>query len=116
MASSFPDLDAFCSPFDARLAATGPPAIFLFDPEGKLRFDPEWTRDAYGRADRTALGEPYPCWVLAIDVDSGYVQLVMATSGGLAIDHERTRYRTFGDESAAREAFAALGRPPLARD
>lgn len=37
----------FASDFDARLFAEGPPAVFTLDPSGKLRVDPERTREGY---------------------------------------------------------------------
>lgn len=37
----------FASEWDEALARTGPPAIFTLDPEGKLRVDPERTREIY---------------------------------------------------------------------
>jgi hypothetical protein len=106
-------VDPFCSPFDAVLAADGPPALFLRDPEGLFRFDPEWTRDAWGRSNPV---ERRWCWVLARDRDSGYVQIVLATSPDLVADHPRLQLRVHGTLEAASEALARLGRPPLARD
>ena len=35
----------FASPFDERLWAEGPPALFTLDPRGELRVDPERTRE-----------------------------------------------------------------------
>jgi hypothetical protein len=37
----------FASPWDEALAASGLPALFTLDPEGKLRVDPERTREIY---------------------------------------------------------------------
>lgn len=106
----------FCSAFDERLAATGPPAIFLRDPEGLLRFDAEWTRDAWGRVGDAVESDAAPvrCWALARDRDSGYVLLVLATSPALLGVHPRLSFRTFDGPAAALAALAALGRPPLA--
>lgn len=105
--------DLFCNPFDARLAEDGPPALFLRDPEGKLRFDPEWTRDAYGRL---AVSERRWCWVLGRDRASGHVQLLLATSPDLVADHPRLQFRTFDDPAAAAEVLAAIGRPPVVKE
>jgi hypothetical protein len=108
----------FCSPFDERLAASGPPAVFLRDPEGLLRFDAEWTRDAWGRLEGRddPVASRSPCWALARDADSGYVQLVLATSPALlGDDHPRLSFRRFDDAASAIAALGALGRPPLAR-
>ena len=100
----------FCSPFDARLAAEGPPAIFLRDPEGMLRFDAEWTRDGWGRRP---IAERRWCWVLARDLGSGHVQLLLATSPDLVGEHPRLQFRTFGAREAAEEALRSIGRPPV---
>jgi hypothetical protein len=104
----------FCSPFDHALAIRGPGAVFLRDPEGLLRFDPEWTRDAWGRAR----GDPghEPRWVLARDRDSGYVLLVLVTSPALLADHPRLDLRSYPTADEARVALAALGRPPIATE
>lgn len=37
----------FASELDARLFAAGPPALFTLDPKGRLRVDPERTREIY---------------------------------------------------------------------
>ncbi len=37
----------FASPFDERLFEEGPPALFTLDPAGRLRVDPERTREGY---------------------------------------------------------------------
>jgi hypothetical protein len=104
--------DWFCSPFDALLATEGPPAVFLRDPEGLLRFDAEWTRDAYSRAPSPAHA---PCWGLARDRDSGYVQVVFATSPELLGTHPRLEFCTYPAREEVLAALAALGRPPIAK-
>ena len=68
----------FCSPWDEALARRGPPSVFLPDREGLLRFDADWTRDCWGRA-------PGPhvdgwTWLLLRDRDTGFVNLLLATS------------------------------------
>lgn len=109
----------FCSPFDALLAVQGPPAVFLRDPEGRMRFDAEWTRDAYGREESlsaqaaNATEQDRACWALARDRDSGYVQLVLVTSPLLLAVHPRLEFRRFGAREEALAALASLGRPPL---
>jgi len=42
-----PDLPPFACEYDEALAAYGPPSIFTLDPSGKLRVDPERTREIY---------------------------------------------------------------------
>lgn len=104
----------FCGPFDRALAASGAPAVFLVDNEGLLRFDADWTRDAWHRLGRI----PAPAgqtWFLARDRATGYVLLVMATSPELLADHPRLDARAFPDHAAAASALTALGRPPIAR-
>jgi hypothetical protein len=95
------DAGPFCSPFDRRLAEQGPPAVFLRDPEGRLRLDPEWTRDAWARLKGR---------------DSGYVQLVLATSPDLLAEHPRLQCRAFEEAHLAEEVLAALGRPPVVKE
>ena len=104
----------FCSPFDEALAAAGPAAVFLPDPEGALRFHPSWTRDAWGRA-----GGPHRhgwCWMLFRDRGTGYVQLALVTSPTLVAEHPRMDVRSFEDRDAAETARERFGNPPLASD
>lgn len=102
----------FCSPFDAALAAAGPAAVFLPDPEGALRFNPEWTRDCWGRA-------PGPhaqgwVWTLLRDRASGFVVFALVTSPTLLTEHPRLEVRGFDAREDALAARAAFGDPPLA--
>jgi hypothetical protein len=41
------DAGEFASEFDERLFREGPPALFTLDPSGRLRVDPERTREVY---------------------------------------------------------------------
>lgn len=100
----------YCSPFDEALASSGTAAVFLVDPEGLLRFDATWTRDAWGRSPGPH--EPGHTWLLARDRDSGFVFLVLATSPTLLTDHPRLDLRIAEDRAAAEAALAALGTPP----
>lgn len=111
----------FCSPFDEALAARGTPAVFLYDPEGRLRLDSEWTRDAYARGATADHDLPWGwLWVLARDRDSGYVQLVLVTSPALAHAHPigggRLDLRTFETRDEALNVLRGLGRPPIRRE
>lgn len=101
----------FCTPFDERLAREGPPAVFLTDHEGNLRFDSEWTRDAYSRV---VPGANAWTWVLARDRGTGHVQLVLATSPELLASHPRLDVRQFADRAEAVAVLERLGRPPIA--
>lgn len=107
-------MDTFCNPFDELLAQAGPPAVFLLDREGMLRFDETWTRDAWGRA-------PGPhgfgrSWRLLRDHDTGYVTLVLVTSPTLLREHPRAEVRSFEGRAEAEAARARFGRPPLASE
>lgn len=104
----------FCSPFDEALANGGPPGVFLFDPEGALRFQPTWTRDVYGRAPGTHAHAW--TWLLARDKATGFVQLVLVTSPTLLTEHPRLQLRVFASIEAARAELATWGRPAIAPD
>lgn len=111
-------MDTYCSAFDAWLAADGPPAVFLLDPEGLWRFDAEWTRDAIERLRLEAHANPPEHglrWVLARDRASGYVQLVLVTSPALLRAHPRLDTRTFGSADEAVRVRASMGHPPIDR-
>lgn len=104
----------FCDPFDAELAHRGPPGVFLLDREGLLRFDPEWTRDAWTRASQPL--DATWRWVLLRDHGTGFVQLVLATSAGLLTAHPRADVRSYPDHDSAQAARAAFGSPPVTRE
>ncbi|MEZ4318660.1 MAG: hypothetical protein R3F61_14195 [Myxococcota bacterium] len=102
----------FCSPFDEALAHAGPAGVFLPDTEGALRFQPNWTRDAWGRA-------PGPhahgwTWTLLRDRDSGFVLLALVTSPTLITEHPRLDVRVAGSLDEARAMRAEYGNPPVA--
>lgn len=104
----------FCSPFDEALARSGPAAVFLPDRDGELRFDADWTRDAWERA-------PGPhdtawVWLLLRDRDTGFVNLLLVTSPTLIERHPRADVRAYPSAEAAIAARAAIGRPPVARE
>lgn len=103
----------FCSPFDEALARTGPGAAFLFDPEGMLRFDANWTRTAWTSPGADSVGWT---WVLVRDRGSGSVALVLLTDGALLATHPRGDVRRFADLDAALAARDAYGRPPVCRE
>ncbi|MFK7930768.1 MAG: hypothetical protein AB8H79_21475 [Myxococcota bacterium] len=101
----------FCSDFDATLAQDGPAAVFLPDRDQELRFDAEWTRDAWGR--HPGPHAISPTWTLLRDTDSGFVLLALVSSPTLLPDHPRMEVRRFESEADAREARALFGRPPI---
>jgi hypothetical protein len=104
----------FCNGFDEELARTGPPAIFLPDREGLLRFDAEWTRDRWDRAQGPH--ERVPMWVLFRDSDTGFVLLLFTTAASLVEDHVRGDVRQFADRSDAVEMRDRFGSPPVCVD
>lgn len=102
----------FASPFDEQLAHAGPAAIFLRDHKGRWRVIPEWTRDCWGRAEA-----PHPfawTWLLARDLASGFVQIVLCTSPSLLREHPRLQLREVPDLATAEAELRALGIPTLA--
>jgi hypothetical protein len=104
----------FCNPFDHDLFEHGPPAVFLLDRHGFVRFDPEWTRDAWGREPGPhARGER---WLLLRDHGTGFVQLVAVTSPTLIPGWPRADVRAFATRAEAEAARAAFGRPPIDRE
>lgn len=102
----------FCNPFDETLATQGPPAIFLPDREGLLRFDESWTRDAWGRNPGPhALS---PAWGLVRDHATRFVTLVLVTSPSLLADWPGADVRLFSTRDEADAARSALGALPMA--
>jgi len=104
----------FCSPFDEALAQGGPPAVFLLDRDRRLRFQPEWTRDAWGRHPEAS--EHEAAWFVVRDCGSGFVQAVFVTSPVLLQGHPRVQARRVQSESHALQALAELGAPPIASE
>jgi hypothetical protein len=102
-----------CNPFDEALLASGPPAVFLFDKKGELRFDVTWTRDAYGRSPGPH--ERGAAWLLLRDEGTGFVTLAFVSSPTLITEHPRAQVRRFESLEAAVEARAACGHPPVRR-
>lgn len=101
----------FCSPFDEALASQGPAAVFLPDPEGALRFDARWTRDAWGRAEG-----PHAhglTWLLLRDRGTGFVTLALVTSPTLITEHPRLEVRAFSTREDAEAERATYGWPPM---
>jgi hypothetical protein len=104
----------FCTDFDERLASQGPAALFLPDRDGLLRFDPEWTRGAWGRIPGPHGLEP--CWALLRDHDTGFVMMVFSSAKSLIREHPKMDVRLFGTEAEARSARTEWGNPPLCED
>lgn len=106
-----PALPPFCDLFDAALAASTVPAMFTVDHHGRLRLDPDRTRDALSR-----VGE-YPRRELALyllrDQATGWVQLVLCTAPALAEGQPRAEATRYPDATSALRALARLGPLPL---
>lgn len=103
----------FCSAFDESLAATGPAAIFLPDEEGLWRFDPSWTRDAWGRA-----AGPHPHGIVYAalrDRRNGFAFVAMVSSKSLLTAHPRLDVRLFDSLDDARGFVSSFGDPALAK-
>lgn len=94
----------FASPFDARLYAQGPHAIFTLDPRGELRVDPERTREIHLLLDLPEDAErDGGTWVLT-DRATGLRMLLVATHACMAEAQPRadaTRYATYDEALAA---------------
>jgi hypothetical protein len=103
----------FATAFDEALAHRGPPAVFLPDREGRLRFDADWTRDCWERAEGTL--DAGWSWVLLRDRATGFVNLLLVTSPGLLVAHPRGDVRTHPSRELADAELLAFGRPPVAR-
>ena len=104
----------FCNPFDETLASEGPPAIFLPDREGLLRFDESWTRDAWGRNPGPHVFSP--AWGLVRDHATRFVTLVLVTSPGLLEGWPRADVRLYATREEAEAARHALGTLAVAGD
>lgn len=100
-----PELPPFCDPFDAALAAAGPPAVFTVDADGRLRLDADRTRDAWSRLEGPPAREP-AVFVLR-DRATGWAQLVLVTSPALALGHPRAEATRYPAVAAALAALAA---------
>ena len=107
-------LVAWCSPFDAALAASDVAAVFLLDREGLWRFDETWTRDAFAR--ESGPHRRGAAWRLLRDRATGWVTLVHTNSPDLLSVHPRADVRTYGSVDEALAARAAVGNPPIAKE
>ena len=104
----------FCDDWDRALYEAGLLALFLRDPDGELRLQPDRTRDAL----RHAPG-PFPrrpVHALLRDRATGHVHLVLATSPGLLEGHPRLEAQIYESEAAALAALSALGPAAVAPD
>ncbi len=102
----------WCSPFDALMAASGPPAIFLRTPEGDWRLEADLTRDGWERLRRRT--EPLtpkrePTHVLVRDRATGFVSWFYVTGVDLLLDHPRLDVRVCSSEEEAAALHGELG-------
>lgn len=94
----------FASDFDERLFATGPPALFTLDPSGKLRVDPERTREGYllvGAPEGREEGH----YVL-VDRATRLPLYLLVSHPALATCQPRGEVTRYPDHEAARAAVA----------
>jgi len=106
----------FASPFDARIHADGPPALFTLDVEGRMRLDAERTREAWQNAGVPPTLEPGH-WVL-VDRVTGVRMVVLAGHPSLVHWGERADALSFPDHDSAATFVAdqwAAGRTPKER-
>lgn len=106
-----PALPPFCDPFDAALARSGPPALFTVDHSGRLRLDPDRTRDGWSRLEAAPARQPTV--FLLRDRATGWVQLALATAPELLAAHPRAEAHAFPSVGAALEALRSLGPLPV---
>lgn len=104
----------FCNPFDAAVAQSGPPAVFVPDAEGLWRLEPDLCRDAWQRLGQ--LPAPDPAYALLRDRATGYVSLLWTGSRALLEGHPRAEARFYPSEAEARAARAAVGAPYVAAE
>jgi hypothetical protein len=102
----------FCSRYDEALASTEPAAVFLRNKRGEWRFDAEWSRDSWLRAEGPHTHRVgYRLWR---DNNTGYVVLLMVTSETLLLAHPKGQVRSYPSLEAAQQARAEWGTPPIA--
>ncbi|MCB9759422.1 MAG: hypothetical protein H6739_06245 [Alphaproteobacteria bacterium] len=105
-------MDPFCNPFDAALAAAGPPAVFTRTADGEWRIAPDLSRDCWERTGpEPALLDP--AHALVRDRATGFVSWWFVTARKLLADHPRVDVVLFDTGAQARAALEALGRPPV---
>lgn len=106
----------FASPFDERLFLEGPPAMFTLDPMGRLRVDPERTREGY-----LLVGSPQgrdPGHFVLFDRATGLRMYTLVSHAILATCQPRADVRRHADyASAITEAMEQWSMPaPQALD
>lgn len=92
----------FASPFDERLFHEGPPALFTLDPKGKLRVDPERTREAYLTVTPDLREEAH--YVLTDKVTRLRLYVLVTHPSLATATAERSEATRYGTYEEAREA------------
>lgn len=95
----------FASEYDARIAAEGPPSLFTMDPSGKLRVDPERTREGY-----LLMGSPEgrePAHYVLTDTVTGLRLYLFVTHPVLATCQPRGAVVRYADAQSAIAEVAA---------
>jgi hypothetical protein len=101
----------FVSDYDALLATSDAPLLFLRDPEGFWRVQVDLARDGAVRLGRTPA--PGIGHALLRDRATSLVTPVFTTSRELLSDHPRADVVFYESAEEMMAAFSALGRPPL---
>lgn len=104
----------FCDDWDRSLFEAGYLGLFLRDPDGELRLQPDRTRDALRHAPGPFPAAP--CHALMRDTATGHVHYALATSPGLLQGHPRLEATLFESQEAALAALAALGPSAVASE
>ncbi len=89
----------FASVFDERLFLEGPPAMFTLDPMGRLRVDPERTREGY-----LLVGSPQgrdPGHFVLVDQATGLRMYTLVSHAALATCQPRAEVRRHADFTSA---------------
>lgn len=97
----------FASPFDAELARIGPPAIFTADPAGRLRVDPERTREMGLVLGELPAGPPEPAHYVLTDRVTGVRMYLFVTAPVLAERQPRGDAERVPDAATAMERVRA---------
>lgn len=105
----------FASAFDAALAQAGPPAIFTPDPAGRLRVDPERTRELVLLLGELPGGPLEPAHYVLTDRVTGVRMYLFVTAPVLAERQPRGEVERVTDGATAlarvREGWLSAGSP-----
>lgn len=105
----------FASPFDAELARVGPPAIFTVDPTGRLRVDPERTREMVMVLGALPAGPPEPAHYVITDRATRVRMYLFVTAPAFAERQPRADAERVPDAATAMERVRAAWATGAAR-